>query len=541
MTATRWLLAASLVLSVACDASTPPPPPADPGPASMRRLTEDQYRASIADIFGADIEVAGPFEPDIRRDGLLNVGATFASVTPSGFEHYESMALAIAGQVLEPARRDAVVPCVPARDDAPDDACAAAFVAQVGQRLFRRTLTADEVSLRTGLARDVTGQSDDFYVGLQFALASMLLAPDFLFRVERLEPDPSGGERVTGASLATRLSYFLWSSTPDEELLAAAQSGALVTTEGLTAQVDRMLASPRLAEGVAAFFADLYQFDAIDHGAIRKDTVLYPAFSQAVIADAKEQTLRVITDHLLEQNGDYRALFTTRRTFVNRSLGVVYRIPVASSDGWEEYEFPDNTLRPGILGHVSLLSVYAHPGRSSATLRGKFIRETLLCQKIPPPPPDVDFSAAEDVDGEFPTARDRLKVHQIDDGCRGCHTLMDPPGLGLENFDAIGAERERENDVVIDASGNLDGDEFDGPAQLGRALRDHAALGPCLSRTMYRYALGRGIDPGEEDYQGYLADRFADSGYRVRGLMRTIALSEGFRKSSGPRPLAEEQ
>ena len=185
------------------------------------------------------------------------------------------------------------------------------------------------------------------------------------------------------------------------------------------------------------------------------------------------------------------------------------------------------------------MSVHAHPARSSATLRGKFVREVLLCQTIPDPPPDVDFSVVENTDGEFRTARERLNVHVVDEGCASCHDRMDPIGLAFENFDAIGAYREQENGATIDASGDLDGETYEDSAGMGEALRDHPDLGACLVENVFRYAVGRDPETAEDELLDYLEGKFDGSGHRWSALMRTLALSEGFRTASGQRDAEE--
>lgn len=521
---------------------TPDPPVIEPGPVAMRRLTEAQYRATVADLLGEDVVVAGRFEPDNRTAGLLAVGSSFVSVTPAGVEQYDAIARGVAAQALDPAHRSSLVPCG-AGTAVTDDGCAEQFLRKVGRRLLRRPVTDDDVRPWLRVGREAAADLGDFHAGLEVALATILLSPEFLFRVEIAEPDPdgSGERRLTSLSMASRLSYFLWNTAPDEELLAAGERGELVDAAGLAAQVDRLLDSPRLEVSVREFFADLYGFDAIEQGLVRKDPTLFPAFSQAMIQDAREQTLRVVTEHLLTEDGDYRELFTTRRSFMTRTLGLVYRVPVPTAVGWEPFEFPADSRRAGVLSHASLLSLYSHPGRSSPTLRGKFIREVLLCQDVPPPPGNIDFSMfADDAAQNRSTARGRLEAHVANAACAGCHRLMDPLGLALEKMDGIGIERETENGQQIDPSGDLDGDAYDDVPGLGAALARHPRLAPCLIESLFKYATGREPFAGERPLLDYLAERFAASGHRLRDLLRLIATSDAFRKTSGPREAAAE-
>ena len=513
---------------------------AEAGPISMRRLTGEQYTRSIHDVLGDHITVPGRIDPDDRREGLLAVGSTFVSVSASGFEKYEAAATVIAEQALDGAHRATLVPCEPASTSGSSEVCAREFVQVIGHRLFRRPLTDAELGLRVSIANDSADELSDFYAGLQLSLASLLISPHFLFQIETAEPDPANPSRfrLTGGSLASRMSYLLLNTTPDDELLDAAENGSLVETEGLSAQVDRLIESSGIDIGLRAFFSDLYEFKQFDDGIVRKDSQLFPAYSQAVADDAKEQTLLTIATHLTA-GGDARDLFTTRDTFLSRTLGLVYQVLVTEEEGFEARTFEDSSPRAGILSHISLMALYSHPGRASATLRGKFVREVLLCQDVPTPPANVDFTIDEETLGQIRTARERLEAHVGNEACAGCHTLMDPIGLAFENFDAIGAFRVQENGATIDASGEIDGVRFEDAIGLGQALRDHPALGPCLVKSIFRYAVGREPTLNEEPFLESLQARFASSGYEVPNLLRELVMSEGFRTTSGPRDAAE--
>jgi hypothetical protein len=512
----------------------------DAGPVALRRLTAEQYARSIRDVLGEHITVPSRIDPDDRREGLLAVGASFASVTPSGLEKYEAAATAVAEQALDSEYRNDLVQCQPASATSSDEECARAFVERVGRRLFRRSLTAEEVDARVAIANESANTLDDFYAGLELTLTSILTSPEFLFRVEEAEPDPANSAvlRLTSVSMASRLSYLLWNTTPDDDLIAAGENGSLVDEADLAEQVERLLSSQKLETGVRSIFSDLYDFKRFDDGLVRKDNALFPVYTQGLLEDAKEQTLRTIVAHLTADR-DYRDLFTTAESFLTRTLGVAYQVPVATASGWEPYVFSAEARRVGLMSHISFNALYSHPGRSSATLRGKFVREVLLCQDIPDPPANVDFSLVEDTMGELRTARERLGAHVTNDACAGCHTLTDPIGFALESFDAIGMLRDEENGVLIDTSGELDGVAYEDAAGMGRALRDHPSLGPCLVRSLYRYAAGRDTEPGEQALLAVLNERFAESGYSVRALMREVVLSDGFRTTSGPREAEE--
>ena len=512
-----------------------PAPHSSGGPTTVRRVTKDQYAAIIADVFGADIEIKGRFDPDVREGGLLAIGTSHVSVTPSSIEQYDSIGRGIAAQVVDERHRAQLFGCKPASPTAPDDACAGQFLGEVGRQLYRRPLTEAELKAQVAVANEAGKALSNFYDGIATSLAIMLESPRFLFREEMAEPDPdnAGSMRLTAYSKATRLSFFLWNTTPDDELLAAAESGALNTKSGLRHEVDRMLASPRLKSGVRAFFTDMLGFDAM--ATLAKDPEVYPKFTPTLIGDAQEQTLRTLIDHLVTRNGDYRDVFTTRHTFLTPLLGAIYRVPVDAKTGWEAHDFPDGDPHAGIVTEVSFLALHSHPGRSSSTLRGKAVREILLCQQVPTPPANVNFAIVQDTkNATLRTARDRLTAHRTQPTCAGCHKIIDPIGLSLENFDGLGGYRQTENGAPIDASGELDAFKFEGAAGLGKTLHDDPAATACLVNRLYGYGAGRAPVTGEAEWMKYLQAQFAAEGYRLPDLMRTIVTSDAFYQISAP-------
>lgn len=515
--------------------------PAIPGnPAFSRRLSADQIRRVVGDAFGPSIRIEGRFEPELREDGLFAIGAGRVGVTAAGMEQYDAMARAVADQVVSERHRDTLVPCKPASSSAPDDECAARFFSLRGSLLYRRPLEPDEVRLAAAVAHTATMSLGSFYAGLGMSLAGMLESPQFIFRHELAVPDPHGSETFTldPYSRASQLSFFLWNSGPDAELLEAARIGKLNSKAGLREQVARMLESPRLESGVRAFFTDMLQFDLFN--TVSKDTKIYPKWTVKVAQDAQEQTLRTIVGVVLTDHDDYRNIFTARKTFLTPVLGSIYRVPVQQGGApWQAYEFPDGDPHTGIQSQVSFVALHSHEGLSSPTLRGKALREILLCEPIPAPPANVNFAVAQDTNNpDFKTMRARLTAHRTDPTCAGCHKLMDPAGLSLENFEADGGYRTVENNVPLDTSGELDGIGFRDATGLGHALHENPAAGACLVRRIYSYATGRSTVRRDMPWIRYLEKAFASDGYRVPELLGSIATSENFyRVSRPPMPL----
>ena len=523
--------AAALAAGLAAGVSVQAADPGSGGPASAsyRRLSQDQYRQSIADIFGADIKVSGRLEPDPRRDGLIAIGVANASVGAAGFEQYDAAAREIARQVTDQAHRGTLIGCAPQVASGADEACSRQFIERVGRLMFRRPLEPHEADKFIALAGQVAADKGDFYTGLSTSLAAMLESVPFIFRVEQAVADKDG-LHLDAYSVASRLSFLIWNAPPDSALLDAVARGELASPAGIGHQVDRMLASPRFERGVRAFFTDMLALDELD--GLQKDPAIYPRFSNRLAADAREQTLRTIVDTLVRRDEDYRSLFTTRRTFMSRSLGLLYGEPVTSVGGWEMHEFAAGDPRAGIVAQPAFLMAHSHPGRSSPTLRGKAIRELLLCQKVPAPPPNVNFALVQNTkDPRYATARQRLSAHNDDETCAGCHKMMDPLGLSLENFDGSGGMRSQENGAPLDLAGALGSVSFSGAVGLGLSLSRDPALSSCLINRLYSYGSGRSADE-DLPWLDAIRTHYETADLRLRDLIRAIALSDAFYRLS---------
>jgi hypothetical protein len=494
-----------------------------PAPA-LRRLTQAQYTNSVVSLLGEGLVLPTSLEPDTALEGLYAVGAAATTISPVGVEEYEDAAYSLAEQVMaDPARVAAVVGCEPGADG-----CATSFVTTFGRRAWRRALTTDEITRLVAISDLAATTLGDPAAGPTYALAAMLQSPHFLYREELGEADPDDPttRRYTSVEMATRLSYLLWNTTPDDTLLDAGDAGDLVTDAGLAAHVDRLLADDRAHAGVRALFSEMLELQDLDD--LNKDPLVFTHMSPEVGPAAREQTLLGL-EALVFGDGDYRDFYTTRTTFLDPMLAALYNVRAPTRDGFGETELPADLGRAGFLGQVSFLALQSHPTASSATLRGKFIREVLLCQSIPPPPAGVDTSIPE-ATADAPTLRDRVEVHMTDPSCAGCHKLTDPIGLGLENFDGLGGWRLTENDVTIDPSGTLDGVDFADAVGLGQAVSTHASLGPCLAATVYRYATAHAVSDGEDALVAWHADGFAQSGYAVKALLADVANGPGFRR-----------
>lgn len=500
-------------------------PAVEPPAPTLRRITSSQYERIVVDLFGDDITVPPEIEPDVRLSGFIAIGAGAATVSSRGVERYEDAAYQIASEALGPERRDRILACTPA--DVVDPDCAASFFTSFGKRVWRRPLTDEEVAVLVDISGTAAETVDDFHGGLEFGLATLLQSPDFIFRAELGEADPdAGGFRYTAYEMASRLSFLFWDTAPDEELLRAAEAGELLTVDGVDAQADRLLASERSREGVRAWFTDMLELDELD--SLNKDPDIFIHMTDTVGESAAEETLLGLEYVVFTDDGDFRDILTTRRTFVNRELAAIYNVRAPSRDGFAETMLPDDQPRVGIMGQASFLAMRAHPVSTSPTLRGLFIRERLLCQLMPDPPSGVDTSIPEPTT-VAPTLRDRVAQHLEDPTCASCHQLTDPIGLAFEHFDGIGRYREVENGTPIDASGQLDGITFTDAEGLASTLRNNPAFTPCMVKNLHRYASGHAETDGEDAAIAWLAEVFADRGHRVQPLLLDLVSNDLFR------------
>ncbi|MGZ3417479.1 MAG: DUF1592 domain-containing protein [Polyangiales bacterium] len=502
-----------------------------PAPAHMRKLTRSQYLASLQDLLAGPVAIApDSIEDDVDKNGFSNIGASTATISPRGVEQYETAALDAAHQAMV-ARRDTLVGCKPA-SGVTDDACTRAFLSKLGRRAYRRALTDEELDTWVSIANDAQTKLASFDEGLEMAITGILTSPNFLFRIELGEPDPDhpGWLRYTGAEMATRLSFFLRGSTPDDELLDAADRGELTTPDGVRSQAERLLASEGSKNALNDFFGELLHFAPLD--ALVRDPKNFPAMTPTLGASMRSEATMVFQDLVFGRDADFRDLFDSTRTFVNDDLANLYGLPAPGGTKLVAVDLPSDGLRIGLLGQAAFLATNAHATASSPTYRGKAIRERLLCESIAPPPAKVP-PLPEASPGANATARQRLEMHRKVEPCASCHKMMDPLGLALENFDAIGAFRTQENGVTIDASGDLDGKPFMGPKELAKTLKADPRVGPCFVRNLYRHASGHVEESGEEPQMQAIATKFEEDGYRVKALALSIVTSDAFRFASG--------
>ena len=495
---------------------------------TLRRLTQVQYGNAVTDLIGEGVVLPTSLEPDESTNGLQSIGAALTTISPRGVEQYERAAFDLAAQAFATdERRARIVPCIPSA--VVDVECAESFIADFGRKVWRRPLTPTETETLVSIAGDAAVVFGDFHEGLVYAVAALLQSPHFLFRTELGEVDEETGEtRFSSMEMASRLSFLLWNSTPDSELLDAGESGVLVTDDGLERQVNRMMDDPRIEDGVRAFFTDMFTLYELD--GMSKDPTVFTHMSPEVGSSAKEETLLGVIDLLVDQDADYRELFTTQTAFLDRKLASIYNVRAPAREGFAKTELSAAGGRRGFLGQVSFLALNSHPVSTSATLRGKFVREVILCQYIPPPPSDIN-TAIPEPSADAAALRERVAVHLEDEFCASCHQLTDPIGLGFENFDGLGHWRTYENGEEIDGSGDLDDHDFATPWEMASLVATHPAMPTCLTQTLMSYASGHSLGAGEKDAVAYHSEAFEHMDYSFLFLLKDVAMSSAFRMS----------
>jgi uncharacterized protein DUF1592/uncharacterized protein DUF1588/uncharacterized protein DUF1595/uncharacterized protein DUF1585 len=492
----------------------------------LHKLTAWEFANSLQDLLGSGVPLA-PVEADTLINGFATVGAASVSISPAGVGTYETvLGNATAYAFADATHAAAVLSCVP---QSTTDACLTQALNAFGRRAFRRPLTSDETTLFVNLATSIGNQSgSSVLIGVRDAIWAILQSPQFLYRVELGAPSAADGGRLkyTSFEMASRVAATLWASVPDDTLLNAAAQDSLSTAAGALAQAQRMIADPRVHRSLAAFSDQL--FDYFNLGQAQKDPTMYPAWTPTLQAAMLTEVELRMDDLTFTQKADYLSLFSSTTTFVNQELAKFYGVPFTATDGaFHSVDLGSGTPRVGILGAGAILAGHAHAQLTSPTLRGKFIDNMLLCEVIPPPPPGVPPLPAMAPAGS--TTRQVLTAHRSQALCASCHSLMDPLGFGMENFDSTGAYRTTDNSQPIDASGTLGGIAFDTLAQLGAAVQKNAHTVPCLVNNVYENALGRAPLAQDTADLNQLIGQFSSAGNHIDQLLIQLVGNDGFR------------
>jgi mono/diheme cytochrome c family protein len=433
------------------------------------------------------------------------------------------------GSAGMPSRRRIFV-CQPATAAAAEAECAKTIVARLARRAYRRPVTDADLQVPLGFYRDARAEGG-FDAGIEMALRAILASTEFLFRIER---DPRGvpantAYRVSDLELASRLSFFLWSSIPDEELLAAAAGGTLAQSAVIERQVRRMLADPR-AQALVTNFAGQWLY-LRNLAAASPDARMFPDFDDNLRQAFRRET-ELFFESIVTDDRNVLELLSAKYTFVNERLARHYGIPNVYGSRFRRVALGEDSVRGGLLGQGSILTVTSYANRTSPVLRGKWILENILGTPPPPPPPNVPPLKDQGAAGKVLSMRERMAQHRVNPACSGCHQLMDPAGLSMENFDAIGRWRTRtEAGTAVDSSGGLPGGStFEGVGGLRSALlaRPEPFVNT-VTEKLLTYALGRGLEYYDAPAVRAIARDARGHDYRFSSLVLGIVNSAPFR------------
>jgi hypothetical protein len=510
--------------------------------AAYEKLDEKAIEEGRAQ-FGKPLEV----DPETRDESIGLMIRRFAIEGP--VEYSQSM--------YPPSQKVIMRRVAPSRDGRYRDVMESAreCLKPLMERMFRSRVNDETIDRYAGLVETTTKRGESFHRGMQVALTALLVSPSFLFRVELpdddAKPDELGAYRLSSYQMASRLSYFLWSSTPDETLLRLARDGKLLNEKELTKQVDRMLADPR-ARSLATEFAAQW-LGLRNLAGIERDQERFPKFDAALLASMTKETEFLFT-HMLRNNRPAGELLDADFTFVDESLAKFYGLDWESGEPVDGHERLRRislaaTPRRGVLTHASVLTLTSYPTRTSPVQRGKWILENILGTPPPEPPPNVpELEATKAVEGM--SVREQLALHRSNPACASCHRVMDQLGFGFEQFDAIGQFRDSSGDAnqKLDASGELPGGrKFEGGQQLASILRstESTRFANTVAEKMLGFALGRELSPDDRCVTDKIIADNKDKDYRLADLLKSVVLSRPFQYfqpekiASSPRSMSE--
>jgi hypothetical protein len=501
----------------------------------LRRLTHSQYNNTVRDLLGDYSRPADRFPPEDFVNGFKNQLRT-QGMPPLLAEAYSAAAERLALNAFRAGDVNGLLPCTPT--SARDMKCRDQFVQGFGLRAFRRPLSDVELRRYATLFSAQAAKSGQFLEGARVVVEAMLQSPKFLFHAER-----GAGARFRDYEIASRLAYFLWDTMPDRRLFDAAANGDLRTAEGLERVARSMLDQPPARQAGDEFFAQWLRFDRV-LGSV-KDRRRYPEFTPELAVMMVQET-RMLLDNLVWKDGNFMEAFTAEYSFLNSDLARLYGVPAPSGE-FELVQFPAASRRSGLLGQASFLASNAGPVETSPTARGIFIREQLLCQHVPNPPPGVNTQVPEPTVDRPLSRRQRLQMHFENPTCSSCHRLMDPIGFGLENYDAVGRWRDSEViefestgprgtpskrvELPIDSNGEIAGlasSAFSEPKAIGRLLADSRACQECVVKQLFRYAFGRLETAADRETVRTTLTAFRESRFKFKELLVALVRAPQF-------------
>lgn len=513
-----------------------------PGPAPIRRLNRSEYASTIRDLLNIHINAGQAMPADgAGGEGFDNAAETLF-ISPIHAEKYlEAAKSALEYAIKDPKSRKTFFIAGPDKDLKPEQAAQKILAAFV-PRAFRRQVDEKELAPYMSLFRAAQKKKESFDNSVLFALRGVLISPQFLFRLE--EPNPGHAPRlVNDYDLASRLSYFLWGSMPDDVLFDLAAKGQLKDPETLKAQVARMLNDTKSLEFSERFVEQWLGTRELGRD-IKPDQTLFPIYYDDEIQAAIRYEPILFFQEILSKNLSLFTLLDAKFTIIPKKMQKLYgiNVPMPRKEAAQQpqrIELPEGSHRGGLLGMAAVLAVSSYPQRTSPVLRGKWILDAMLGTPPPPPPPDVP--ALKEHEGATPqTLRERLEQHRANPVCASCHSRIDPLGFALENYDVLGRWRTEDSGKPVDTKGELpDGTKFEGPDQLKEALlaRKNLFLRN-LTNKMLGYALGRGLTLSDSCTVDHILEQLKKNDYSSQTLVQEIVLSMPFRYQQGVPPPA---
>jgi hypothetical protein len=487
-----------------------------PGRVGLQRLTRGEFNRTVRDLFGVTSEPANTFPPDSSTEGFDN-NAKSLTTSPQLAALLLDVAEQVAAEALS-TKRDEIITCDPA--DA--EACARATLTALATRVYRRPPTDVEIDDLMLLVQFAETEGDTFDDGIEYALSAMLMAPQFLYRgVPVSVPTKSSGVvALDDFALATRLSYFIWGSTPDDALLQKAAGGSL--RESLRAELDRMLADPKSDALYDSFVTQWLQLGRLVDAT--PDVQVFPIFTDELRGQMLEET-RLFFSDLRARDGSALEIINGTSTFASEDLAGLYDVSGVTGTALVPIT-TDPSRRAGMLTMPAILTMLSNPTQPNIVRRGVWVAETILCAKPPPPPAGVP---AEPVPVPGETERERLERHRQDPSCASCHDLIDPLGFAFENYDAIGAWRDEAEGVPVDNVGALpDGTSFSGVVEMVKLLSESDQYKSCVTRKFMTYALGRTMGAPEQCVLDGIGELNVTADSKLSDLLWAVVNSSAF-------------
>ena len=496
-----------------------------PGRVTLRRLNKAEYNNTIRDLIGLDLKLADDFPSDDVGNGFDNIGDVL-SLPPVLLEKYLMAAQSVADQAFADPQARARVLVHVAETDGDRIDVARRNVREFAERAYRRPITEDEQERLFGIMKLAYEQDSSMDEIFKAVISAVLSNPHFLFRVERDagSDDEDGIRELDSYEVASRLSYFLWSSMPDETLFDLARSGKLTHPEVIVAQARRMLADPGSTALVDNFAGQWLQLRDVSR--LMPDPELFPDFDGELRSAMRRET-ELFFESMIRENRSVLEFLNADFTFVNERLARHYGIPGVSGSEFQQVALQAD--RRGVLTHASILMLTSNPTRTSPVKRGKWILDNILAE--PPPAPPANVPELEEGAETLGSLREQMEQHRSNPACSVCHLKMDAIGFGLENFDAIGAWRDRDGRFDIDASGELPGGrKFGGAVDLMEILvqEKKTEFCRCLAGKMLTYALGRGLSSYDRCTINDVVQNLAENEYRFEALITAIVTSAPF-------------